>query len=292
MRLFCADRITLMKQTHTLLPLLVLCASTSSAQVTNGGFENWTGQVPDGWSNNNIAPLNLYPVSQSTDAHSGAFAARGEVLFASGSPVPPALQNLSQAVTSQPSAFTGWYKFSPASSGDQMTVSITLLDAGSAPVAVAFTLITAAQSSYAQFDVAIDYNLGNPNPPATATISFGIAGAAGLPTQGSWFVVDDLALTAGTGIEEQGFAALRIGAPYPVPATSILNLPLEAANSTGIVLSVLDAAGRELVLVPTGSIGTGAQTLAIPISELGAGSYVLRVATPEGQQHRAFLISH
>ncbi|MFN3876688.1 MAG: hypothetical protein ACK4L7_12370, partial [Flavobacteriales bacterium] len=63
--------------------LLMVCAAglDAAAQVVNGGFEGWgAGQVPTGWSANNVAPLSFYPITSSTDAHSGLMAARGEVL--------------------------------------------------------------------------------------------------------------------------------------------------------------------------------------------------------------------
>ncbi len=200
-----------MKQRYTFLFASIVLSGSLTAQVNNGGFEAWTGQVPNVWSNNNIAPAELFPVTSSDDAHGGVLACRGEVIL-SGIAIPPILQNLAQPVTGTPSSFTGWYKFGPQAAGDLLSISITVVDAGGGLVAGGILQYTEAQPTYAQFSVPL--TAFNTNVAATATLSFGISGAGGSPTAGSWFLIDDLELGTGTGIGEEATSVMAVGQSY------------------------------------------------------------------------------
>jgi hypothetical protein len=63
------------------LALLAMAISVggSFAQVPNGGFEDWTDCAPADWSINSVCGV-FTPVTKTSDAHSGAVAARGEVI--------------------------------------------------------------------------------------------------------------------------------------------------------------------------------------------------------------------
>ena len=101
---------TMIERYSSFLPAL-LCASALTAQIPNAGFENWNGQTPTGWSTNNLPAFSVYPITQSTDAHSGSYAARGEVLpppQPPGEPYGPLLQHASVPVDGRPSALKGW----------------------------------------------------------------------------------------------------------------------------------------------------------------------------------------
>lgn len=254
------------------------------AQVPNGGFENWTGQVPDGWSNNNIAPLNLLPVTQSTMAYSGSFAVRGEVLPpppGSKDPYPPVLQNLATAVSSAPAALTGHYRFDPAQPGDQLTVSITVLDAGSGFVGIGYAVFSDEQGSYAAFEVPIDYSFGNGNPPAVASIAAAIGNDAGTPAIASWFLLDDLDWQSGTGTPELASPTIHVGALYPQPVANTARLPLHLDSPQRLTVELVDLVGRRADSVVKDVLFAAGdhQVLWTPSTSLANGHYVLRVTT-------------
>lgn len=48
--------------------------SINAQQLTNNGFESWTGNIPQGWSTLGFMGFNLCDVNKTTDAHSGEFA--------------------------------------------------------------------------------------------------------------------------------------------------------------------------------------------------------------------------
>jgi len=264
-----------MKQRYTFLFASIVLSGSLIAQVNNGGFEAWTGQVPNGWSNNNIAPAELFPVTSSDDAHGGVLACRGEVIV-SGIAIPPILQNLAQPVTGTPSSFTGWYKFGPQAAGDLLSISITVVDAGGGLVAGGILQYTEAQDTYAQFSVPL--TAFNTNVAATATLSFGISGAGGSPTAGSWFLIDDLELGTGTGIGEVATSVMAVGQAYPQPAATEVRVPLTLTKASHISAQVFDLQGRALHTVVDQVLAPGEHVLSWSLpTELADGQYVLRL---------------
>ncbi|MBL7954557.1 MAG: T9SS type A sorting domain-containing protein [Flavobacteriales bacterium] len=264
-----------MKHIYTFSLASFVLSNASTAQVNNGGFEAWTGQVPNGWSNNNIAPANLFPVTSSDDAHGGILACRGEVI-ASTIAIPPILQNLAQPVTGTPTTFTGWYKFGPQAAGDLLSISVTVVDAGGGLVAAGIQQYTEGQATYAQFSVPlVAYNT---NAAATATISFGISGTGGSPTVGSWFLLDDLELATGTGIGEGSAWEMAVGKPYPQPATAEVFVPIRMSQASRINAQVFDLQGRALHTVADQVLAPGEHLVTWPLpTTLANGHYVLRL---------------
>lgn len=277
-----------MTQRYTSLFASCLLTIASMAQVNNGGFESWTGQVPNGWSNNNIAPANLFPVTSSDDAHGGLLACRGEVI-ASTINYPPILQNMAQPVTGTPSTFTGWYKFGPQAAGDLLSISVTVVDAGGGLVAAGIQQYTDAQASYAQFSVPlVAYNA---NAAATATISFGISGTGGNPTVGSWFLIDDLELGTGTGIGEEATSVMGVGQPYPQPATAEVCVPVRLSQASRISAQVFDLQGRELHTLADQALAPGEHLLTWSLpAGLADGQYVLRLVQADAVITRPLVV--
>jgi hypothetical protein len=280
-----------MTNRYPLITAFLFTGLSAAAQtLPNGGFENWASGVPTGWSTNNIGPLNLFPVTQSADAHSGTSAARGEVLpppSGSEDPYPPVLQNLGAAISSNPGALTGWYKFDATTSVTQFAVSITLLDAGSGIVGIGVAVITDEASSYTEFTVPIDYGFGNGNPAASAVVSIGLGAEGENPGVGSWFLVDDLALTAGTGVEELDLGGIAMGLPFPQPVASTLSIPVELASAQVLTVEVLDTRGSRVAVLSDGMLSAGAHTLIwTPEPTLANGPYVVRLRGARGTTTR------
>jgi len=275
-------------------PFLAAFVFTGSLAVgqalPNGGFETWANGAPTGWSANNIAPLNLYPVTQSSDAHSGTSAARGEVLpppSGCGDPYPPVLQNLGAAISSNPGALTGWYKFDATTSVTQFAVSITLLDADGGIVGIGAAVITDESSSYTEFNVPIDYGFGSGNPAATAVVSIGLGAYGENPGVGSWFLVDDLALTAGTGLEERDLSGVSVGQPFPQPVASTLSIPVQLASAQSLTVEVMVTRGSRVAVLADGLLSAGAHTLTwTPDAALANGPYVVCVRGAQGATTR------
>lgn len=63
-----------MKKAVLFIGALIMAFSINAQQLTNNGFESWTGNVPQGWSTLGFMGFNLCDVNKTTDAHSGEFA--------------------------------------------------------------------------------------------------------------------------------------------------------------------------------------------------------------------------
>lgn len=255
----------------------VFLTALSYAQITNGGFEAWTDDLPDSWTTNNSDPQGLYPISKSTEAHAGAFAVRGEVeLSDGGQPYPPVLQRFEEPIGGTPGELSGWYRFNPVAAGDQMTASVTLLDADNGLVAIGVRSFSTAQPDYAQFYVPLDYSIGNGNQASKANIAFGLAPATSVA--GSWFLLDDIAFQGTASVPETGRAITFVGMPYPQPVNDVVHLKVDMPIAGRIRVEVLDALGRR-VSAPVDEVlpaGSAVLQWSAP-SALGNGRYLLRV---------------
>ena len=254
----------------------------SHAQITNGGFEAWTDDLPDNWITNNSDPLGLYPISKSTEAHAGSFAVRGEVVLSdvSGDPYPPVLQRFEEPMSGTPGELSGWYRFNPVAAGDQMTASVTLLDGDNGLVAIGVRSFSNAQPDYAQFYVPLDYSIGNGNPAIKANFAFGLAPATS--SAGSWFLLDDIAFQGTASIAEAGRFIPFVGVPYPQPVNDVVHLKLDMPMAGRIRVEVLDALGRTVSAPVDEVLPAGTAVLQWPTpAALGNGRYLLRVVAAD-----------
>jgi hypothetical protein len=236
-----------------LLPLLCfsLLFSVASAQIPNAGFETWSAGNPTGWFSNN-APGAYTTLTQVGTAHSGSSAVRGDVATIAGSlTMGPILQVGSTgagfAYTQRPTAFTGYYQFTPASgSTDQFLVSVNLTKGG-LPVAVG-AVKPAASSSYAMFTAPLTYL--SADAPDLCFIQLALAPPSGNPKVGSFFIIDDLAFSfSSTGIEQNlsnmpGAFVLEQNYPNPFNPSTAIRYELSAAGA--VKLTVLNTLGQEV----------------------------------------------
>ena len=129
------------------LTLLLLIMSTVSmfAQILNGGFEQWTMGEPDYWLSNNIDEPEIIatPITQSSFAHDGSWALKGEVVGVKIQgqiiPVAPILQSGNKSIawfpySGKPDKVRGYYNFHSVG-GDGFIANVFLLSSGN-PVAV------------------------------------------------------------------------------------------------------------------------------------------------------------
>src|SRR3989304_5141192 len=120
--------------------LVVALPPVSKAQdsIPNPSFEQWMAGDPDGWLTSNADPF--FNVTQSPDAHSGSWAARGEVaeilpsfnvppyLIAAATPGEPGIP-----ITERWMSVRGFYKMNPVG-GDKFYVNVVFSKASN-PVA-------------------------------------------------------------------------------------------------------------------------------------------------------------
>ena len=97
-----------------------------AAQIPNEGFESWTDCLPDHWSSPNVCGV-FTPVTRSSTANSGSWAARGEVVSFFGQTIQPLLQSGETGegipISQRHATLDGVYLFSPLG-GDRFAVNV------------------------------------------------------------------------------------------------------------------------------------------------------------------------
>lgn len=74
--------------------------------------------------------------------------------------------------------------------------------------------------------------------------------------------------------------------------TSTASIKLVAAKDMDITINVLDFNGRNVTTSAVQAIGTGENTLNLPVQDLANGIYIVTVATKMGTLHQKMLIQH
>ena len=96
-----------MKKFFYLFPIILVIlffeTENINAQVPNGDFESWTNGIPD-------SCLGFTNIFQSTDKHSGNFAAKGIVDSLYGTLIAPLLL-IEFTISNKYASLTGYYKY-------------------------------------------------------------------------------------------------------------------------------------------------------------------------------------
>jgi hypothetical protein len=182
------------------------------AQVPNGGFENWTDCAPDFWATSDACGV-LEPVTKNALAHSGSFAAKGEVITFFGQTIAPVLQSGDDAtgvpITERYGSVDGFYIFTPVG-GDRFGVNVAFYLGDSVVVAQGAALFPAtAANAYSAFSVPMTYT--TQDVPDRAIIQFQVIGpVTGNDYHvGSVMYLDDIAFGTGGGGPEARLSIVR-----------------------------------------------------------------------------------
>jgi hypothetical protein len=267
--------------------LMFCTAFTAFAQVPNGNFESWTNGAPDSWFTNNIPGLAV-PVTQSSTAHSGSSAVRGEVKTSLAVPYysPQIITGTSAggfAVNQRYAALTGYYQFSPQS-GDRFSVSATMWKGGVAGVGVAAAgaVLGNTVSSYTQFSVPFQY-LTN-DVPDLCLITVIIGGpTSGTPHAGSFFLLDDITLsgtapTTAVGDEVGLPSSFALEQNYPNPFNPSTNIRFSVAQTGHVSLKVYNVLGVEVASLVNEKKDAGTFSVNWNASGLPSGMYLYRLS--------------
>ena len=267
------------------------------AQILNAGFENWTGNVPNNWTTNNIAPLDLYPVTPSSDSHSGSLAAKGEVIdntLGTSDVYPPLIQGNVSSLPEDPSVLTGWYRFSTDSPTSSLVISATAVDANGGFTGFAAGQFYDEASSYSYFYLAMDYSFGSGNPAVSVTISATIADDEDEPLIGTWFLLDDLSLLYGTvGLNEpsQVTSFLSVSEAFPQPFSQSTSFSLKMEKPEMISVDIVDVQGKLIETIFNETLRAGEHIVTwIPQSEIPSGLYLARINTRNESVSRTLVL--
>jgi len=95
------------------------------------------------------------------------------------------------------------------------------------------------------------------------------------------------------GIDEQeGSLALRVGDPYPVPASNTISLPVFSRQALDLEIRIINSEGRDLGVLFHGRCTTGDQVLTLGVSGLPAGVYYLSLQASSKRISKRIIVIH
>ena len=271
-----------MKNLFLLSMFGILLSVTLFAQnVPNGGFENWTSGNPDNWYVDNLFSVAM-PVTQGT-AHSGSFSAKGTVVSYIGGVLEPVIQSgagaTGFAVNQRFKTVTGYYQFSPLQ-GDILGFNFILYKSGT-PIASGAAAITAAASSWTQFNIDFSYFKGD--IPDNCILSFLIDGPNGTDYHvGSFFLLDDVNLTGtATSVNDKNItpAKFSLEQNYPNPFNPSTKIQYDLPENSFVSLKVYNTIGKEVASLVNGVVPAGSHEVMFNASQLNSGVYFYTLQT-------------
>ena len=224
-----------------------VCAQSNP--VPDSSFEVWSTGQPAGWT------VNPDLIFQSSDAHSGLWAAGGRVV--NGVDSAPFIQT-SFPIAYRPDAFEGYYKLS-STGGDEIMMFCALICSGS-PVAQAIFVDSSSTTEYKHFSIPIIYS--EEQMPDGVLILVEMQNSNSVLHPGSNFVVDDIALSRAVfdplvsvdpGPKPFQFSLVQ---NYPNPFSQSTQISFTSAGAYAEV-SVVNLLGMEVAQIFSGELAAG-----------------------------------
>ena len=252
---------------------VLIVASTISAQIPNGDFEQWTNNDPDGWWVNNI--LAQPTVTRSSDAYSGTYAAKGEVISSNTGILQPLLLSGQIGahgipVSERYSNFVGYYKLIQVSN-ENLSVLVAMFKNGQG-IGVGGNQFYGA-TSYTEFTVPISYITSD--IPDSCQISFTIGNNNGPINSGTVFYIDAISFQGTqTSVDEATVTTsfkLDQNFPNPFNPTTIIKYSIPKISS--VSLKIYDILGNEVETLVDKELPAGNYEATFNAANLSSGIY-------------------
>jgi len=298
-----------MKKYTAFLIILIAMTLRLSAQIPNGGFENWetvptvyapyTGgscENPTGWvSSNSYSAGSFFAITKSTDHYPdsvGSYSIRIEndttlsnnATLLGGVPVqsysgrgfvstgtPPPSPNF--AISGHPTSVTGYYKYAPLN-GDVMLIYVTLFKNGTAVTTGELELgAAAASSSWTSFTIPLSYAVAD--SASILLAAYRSASTSDLPLGNSVLYVDNIDFGA---FITPSTNAVTIDTSAHIAVIS--NTTWTAASDQSWILVSPDTAttgNSTITLKATANPTTAIRTATVTVSATGATSQTITV---------------
>lgn len=273
-----------MKKVFTLLVLMFTALSVNSQTIPNAGFENWTTTQlivpsPNSWFTLNLLGLSsfTFPVTKSTDKHSGSFAAKCETVSLQLVDTIPAqvfpglialgdFDLLTQTggfgvpFTSRPDSMVFWAK-SNLLGGDSAIAYVQLSKWNNSlnsqdMIATGGIFFIENYSSFKRFSVPLTYNSSS----TSDSLSIGFMSGS---TLGSYIIVDDVSFIYNSlDVKELADDSKSIEI-FPNPVNEELSIRVqndenvEIVNSLGVRISSLKLKKGTVTKLQTESYSNG-----------------------------------
>lgn len=255
------------------------------AQVPNGDFETWAGGEPIGWSTNNIG---FTTITQSSDAHSGSSAVRGDNIMIQTTVLQPLLISgpiggHGFPISERYANLTGYYKLN-AVGADNLSVVVAPFKNGQV-IGVGGSQFFGA-SDYTLFTVPIYYS--NNQTPDSCQISITIGNNTGPVNLGSYFLLDDLAFSGiATNIDEDGRVPYEYSLEqnYPNPFNPSTTISYSVHSDGFVSLKVYDTLGKEITTLVEEEKSAGIYQITFNAQSLPSGIYFYRLIADNSSEN-------
>ena len=251
------------------------------AQIPNPGFENWTNGNPDGWFTDNIATVAV-PITQTSDAHSGNSAVRGEVLNFANNPYPGYLYTLGDngkgfPIDQRYAQLTGYYKLSTSGS-DKFLVWVYFWSGGNI-IAGNYGWFGAA-ANYTQFTVPLVYYTAD--VPDSASIWMAASEdttESGTASIGTVFYVDDLSFsgTATSVTDKSNLNRFKLEQNYPNPFNPSTTISYNITKPENVQIKVYNILGVEVASLVNEYQIAGEHSIKFNAENLSSGIYFYKL---------------
>jgi hypothetical protein len=266
---------------------LLIMPTLAIAQVPNASFENWTNGLPDSWTGN-IAPPDLIPITQSTDAHSGTYAVQGTVVDYMGSAVPPNFYPLSSSglgfnISQRYNYFLFWYKANFIGT-DVGTVNVVIYHSSGISIGYGYSYFTSS-ANYVLMYVPLSYTSSGNAAHAQVTISMADTASNGFHL-GSDFIIDDFGFSMVNNVSEINENTFNV---YPNPVCGKLNIKGIFKSNESYDIAIINSEGKT-VLKSTEKTSSN-ELPPIDVADLSDGYYLLNISDSHSTTTQRILIN-
>jgi hypothetical protein len=265
-----------------LLPVLAV------GQIPNASFENWSNLIPDGWIANVSPPL-LLPVSSTTDAHTGNYAIKGEIVddlgVAFGPYITPVSSGLGFPVTNNDTAVYGFSKASLIGSNLGL-VEVSVYDSLFHLVGSGITFIT-NDSDYSEFYIPVIFSPGAIAYQMSIIIQMTDTDSTSSFNVGSYFIIDDLSFEHTSTVNIQS-PRKDVYSVSQNPGDDYIILHSSNAASKNQFVAICDVAGRKIL--SKNLVMTDDNNFVLNISSLTNGIYILAVTDGRNRHSQKIIV--
>lgn len=185
----------------TFWALLANTAIFGQLELTNGSFENWTGNTPDHWRTSNLNSWNTNNIVPVSPAYEGEYAVKGEVIYypyTPGFPLIPLLESKTEeggfVIDELAPALNLYYKFYPTAPGDVLKIFVVVQGEGGTFLGSGFTEISRKKLEFTPLSIPIYYQAELKPTQVLVSMTIDHNGPNDLPTIGSYFIVDEITM--------------------------------------------------------------------------------------------------
>ena len=272
---------TILRYRTLLILLLLAIPLVSFSQIPNPGFEQWSAGNPDSWFALNLIGFGI-PVTQSTPGHSGSWALKGQVITSTlGDTMLPLLVSGQSGqgfpVFEKHGALTGYYKFS-AAAGDQFVITVLMYNSNNY-LGGGLVFIAVAASNFTLFTIPINYI--SSEIPDQCIIQISIGNPSSIIHPGSYYIVDDLSLSAETDINDEPVSGLPVDFEllqnYPNPFNPETYIRYAIPKTDMVKLEVYNSLGQKVMDLVNEFKPAGYYEISFDASHLSSGIYYYQI---------------